>query len=143
VTLFDDIVDFDSVASLDSEGGVSSSGTFTLSGYTDLTTVQNIRLQSQIVLTTVNVLDRMDSKLGFMDDWLDFDGTANGGSVDCWVEASETDDDPAGAPTWTPYNRLDVADVNCRAFRWRAQLTSNDPAFSPYVSTLNVTARHL
>lgn len=146
-TLFDDIADVDALTNFDFSAGVGESGTYTFdhsgTGYTDLTTVQDIRLQSVIELSTENVLDLFDTRQSLIDDWVDFDGAAGGGTVDCWVEVSTTDDDPAGTPTWTDYNRVDVADVNCRAFRARAQLTSNDPAYNALVSTLSLTAKEL
>jgi hypothetical protein len=145
--LFDDIPDVDALATFDFPAGVTDSGTYTFShsgaGYTDLTTVQDIRLQSKIELATTNVYDLIDFRQAFIDDWLDFDGAAGGGAVDCYVEVSTTDDNPGGSPTWGAYNRVDVADFNCRAFRARAQLTSNDPAYNALVSTLEITAKQL
>ncbi|MCU1324988.1 MAG: hypothetical protein JWN34_358 [Bryobacterales bacterium] len=141
--LFDDVADVDSIITFDFPAGVAESGTYTAASYTDLTTVQDIRLQSKITLATTNVYTLMDLRQAFIDDWLDFDGAAGGGTVDCWMEVKTTDDDPAGTPTWTDWNRVDVADVNCRAFWHRARLTSNDPAYNALVSTLQITAKQL
>lgn len=141
--LFDSIPDFDSITDLDLAGGVATAGTYTFPDTQDLGSVQSVRLRSVVELTTVNTLDKIDSRTSFIDDWTDFDGTSGGGNVDCYVEMRETDDNPSGSPTWTSWQRLDVADRNARAFQFRAQLTSADPAYNVQVSTLGVTISEL
>lgn len=141
--MFDDIADFDSISSLDDYGGVNTSGTYTFSAGLDLTTKQRVRLVSTIVGQTVDVNDKIDERSANIDDWLDFDGTAGGGSTDCYLEVRATDDNPAGSPTWSAWNRLDASEQYARAFQFRAQLTSTDVAFNQCVTQLRVTAQQV
>ncbi|HYH68337.1 MAG TPA: hypothetical protein VD866_26830, partial [Urbifossiella sp.] len=141
--LFDDIPDFDSVNSLDAYGGVRPTGTYTFASGTDLGAVGKVRVETSLDISAVNINDRVDSRYGMIDDWLDFDGTLAGGSVDVWVEARETDDDPAGTPAWGDWGRVDAADYDCRALQYRAVLTSADPAYNVNVSRLRVSIKEV
>lgn len=136
--LFDDITDFDSIPSLDDFGGVSTSGTYTFASGTNNGSVKKVRLRSTIELTTINVNDLIDSRTSDIDDWPDFDGTSGGGTVDCYVEVRETDNDPTGSPTWSAWKRMDAADYEAWGLQYRAVLTSSDPAFNVNVSKLRV-----
>lgn len=139
VGMFDDIPDLDAVSSLDGYGGVGTSGTYTFSVGTDLLTVQRVRITSQLQGAVNNLLDQIDDRSGNVDDWVDWDGASFGGSsADAWVEARETDDDPAGAPTWKAWKRLDAAEFQARALQYRAQLTTADVAYRPEISALRV-----
>jgi hypothetical protein len=100
--------------------------------------VDNVRLTSVIQASVVNVNDLIDSRTDNIDTWLDFDGSGGGGSADAWVELRHTDDDPAGAPTWTSWKRLDAAEFEARAFQYRAQLRSYDPAYNIHITQLRV-----
>lgn len=141
--LFDAIADFDAISSLDDYDGVSASGTYTFAAGLDLTTKQRVRLVSTIVGLTVNVNDLIDDRSANIDDWLDFDGTAGGGSTDCYLEVRATDDNPAGSPTWSAWTRLDASEQYARAFQFRGRLTSSDVAFNQYVTQLRVTAQQV
>jgi hypothetical protein len=77
-----------------------------------------------------------------VDDWGDFDGTANA-DCDAWVEVRETDDNPAETPDWSDWRRLDASEYAARAFQFRAQLASNDPAFNIHITHLRVSAQTL
>jgi len=139
--LFDDIADFDSISSVDDCGGVAASGTYTFSAGYDAGAVTRMRLTGQLEGLTVNVNDLIDSRLGNIDDWVDFDGTSGGGSADAYLEVRETDDNPAAAPTWSAWKRLDAAELNCRAVQARAQLRSTDPAYNIHISKLRLKAQ--
>jgi hypothetical protein len=136
--LFDAIPDFDSVASLDDYGGVGSSGTYTFSAGIDLTTVKRVRVTSKLEGVIVNVNDLIDSRTDSIDDWLDFDGTL-GADADAYVEMRETDDDPAGTPTWSAWKRLDADEHECRGLEFRAQIVTNDPAYNVHIDVLRAT----
>lgn len=140
---FDDIPDFDAIADLDSYGGIASSGTYMFAGGFDLTTVQRVRLTSTIEATSVNTLDRIDERTAFIDSWEDFDGTTQS-AADCRVQVRHTDGDPAGSPVaWSAWNDLDSAEFEARGFEFRAQLTTDDPAFNIRVDTLSVVAENI
>jgi hypothetical protein len=141
--LFDDIPDFDSISSLDDYGGVLASGTYTFSAGFDFGVVSRRRLTGQIEGLTVNVNDLFDDRLGNIDEWLDFDGTAGGGSIDAWLEFRETDDDPASSPSWSEWKRLDAAEVQCWGAQLRLQLRSTDVAYNVHIDTLRVKSEQV
>lgn len=138
--LFDAIPDLDAVANLDSYGGIAASGTYTFSAGIDLGSIQNVRVTGAIEGVTVNVLDNIDDRTGNIDDWLDFDGTTGGGSTDAYLEVRQTDDNPSASPAWTAWVRLDAAEKRARAFQFRLQMLSTDPAYNQTVTALSVAA---
>jgi hypothetical protein len=135
----DSEADFDAIADLDTLGGLMPAGSYAFSGGMDLLMVKSVRLTAAIAAEVVNTYDQVDARAESIDEWLDFDG-AVGGEADAWVEVRETNDDPAGAPTWSDWRRLDAAEFTARAFEFRAQLRSNDAAFNIHVAELSVTA---
>lgn len=135
--LFDDIPDLDAVADLDSYGGIITTGTYTFAAGFDLTTVKRVRLTTRVSLISVNVLDLIDDRVSNIDDWEDFDGT-NQAQGDCKVYVRHTDDNPAGSPTWTAWERLDSAEFQARGFQFKAVLSSTDAAINVHVSELGV-----
>jgi hypothetical protein len=137
--LIDSVADFDAIADVDSLGGITGSGSYAFANAIDLTTVRNCRLTARIAATVVNTNDLVDSRTGLVDDWLSFDGVA-GNEADAWVEVRQTDDNPAGSPTWTAWRRLDSGEFRARAFQFRAQLRTSDPAFNIHIAELSVTA---
>ncbi len=141
--LFDDITDFDSIPSLDYSGGAAATGIYTFATGFDNTTVKNFRLDTTMVVQIVNVVDLVDSRTDDIDDWQDFDGLNGTVSADAYIEVRETDDNPAGSPTWTAWKRVHAADYTCRALQLRAVLVSYDPAYTIQVSQLRATTRAL
>lgn len=131
--------DFDAIADLDGLGGALPSGSYDFASGIDLTTVKRVRLTASMQAAIDNLLSNVDARAADVDDWLDWDGAA-GGEADAWVEVRQTDDDPAGSPTWSDWRRLDASEFAARAFEFRAQLRSTDPAFNIHVSELSVTA---
>ena len=131
----------DAVAQWDAEGGIKTSGTYTMQYGIDLGSVKKTRLGTDITTVTTNaiVLDLVDSRAANIDTWESFDGVT-GAQTDAEVEVRETDDDPAGTPTWDVWKRLEVADYQARAFHFRLNLESNDPTFNIRVSQLTITA---
>lgn len=137
--LLDDEADFDAIADLDALGGVRAAGTYAFSGGIDLGAVSPIRLTSHLLALVDNQNDQWDDRGGLIDDWGEVDGIF-GGEADAWVEVRQTPDNPAGAPTWSEWSRLDSAEFHARAFQFRAQLLSHDPAFDIHISELSVSA---
>jgi hypothetical protein len=135
----DDIADFDAVADLDALGGIAPSGTYTFAGGIDLGAVGNVRLTSRVLATVEDEGDQWDDRTDPIDTWGAIDGVF-GGEADAWVEARRTDDNPAGTPAWSGWSRLDSAEFRARAFQFRAQLRSHDPAFNINVTELSVAA---
>lgn len=143
VGLFDDIADLDALDDLDTFGGIALSGTYDFAGGFDLGSVKRVRLTSNVDATSVNTLDSFDDRTGDIDTWEDFDGTTQS-AADCRVQVRHTDDSPSGSPIdWSVWNDLDSAEFEARGFDFRAQLTTNDPAFNIRVDTLGVVAEEI
>lgn len=140
VGMWDDIPDLDAVTDIDGYGGISTAGTYTFAAGLDLGSVSLVRLTGRIEGSTVNLLSAFDDRTGLVDSWEDWDGTEATGAADVYLEVRETDDNPAGAPVWSGWKRLDASEFEARAFQFRAQLTSEDAAYRPEVSVLRVTA---
>jgi hypothetical protein len=118
---------------------VSPSGTYTFSAGFDFTTVKRARITGQIEAVVFNAFDLIDSRTDDIDSWTDFDGaTGIGSSADVWLEARKTDDNPAGSPTWTAWERLDASEVTCRGMQFRLQMRSFDPTINILVDVLRV-----
>lgn len=137
---FDAIADFDAVTDLDNFGGTFTSGSYGFSAVLDLRAGGPVRLESMIDVTVFNKTDLWDDRTDPIDQWEDVDGNQAGITGDAVVYVSATDDDPAGAPTWGPWERLDVADYPAQAFRFEARLSVTDPAYNIEIPTLEVTA---
>ena len=131
--------DVNAIASWDFEGGVAASGTFDFAAGLDLGSVKRARLETGIAAIIVNTLDLIDDRIVFADTWDDFDG-ANSGAADAQVWVRETDDDPAGAPNWSAWQRLDSAEFEARAFDFQARLSSEDGTHNIEISVLTVAA---
>lgn len=140
--LFDAITSLDGVSDVDLFGGVASSGTYDFASGIDLGSQKRTRARSSVTATVVNALDQVDSRTGNVDEWQDFDGNA-AASADARVYVRETNDDPAGSPSWSAWNRLDVAEFNARAFQFQARLTSADVAYNIHVSALGATVEEV
>jgi hypothetical protein len=142
--LFDDIPNFDALSSLDDYGGTQTSGVYYFAAGIDLGSKQRVKLTSILDGMVQNSNDLVDSRTGNIDDWLDFDGDDGGSACDAWIEVRSTDLDPGSSPgDWTAWNRLDAAEFNARGFEFRAQLTSNDPAYNILISQMRVRAEEL
>lgn len=137
----DDWGDVDGIDDWDSEGGVLAQGTYTFAAGMDFGTVKRVRVTADYLATVVNVLDQFDARTAPIDSWPSFDGDVEGDEATMRVEVRETDDDPTGTPTWSAWQRLDVADFEARALEFRVQLTSTDPAFNVQTDQITITAR--
>lgn len=125
--------------SWDAEGGTVLSGTYDFDSGFDLGSVRRIRLTTEIGALVVNVLDTIDSRTLPIDQWESVDGT-EGASADAQIWVRYTDDDPAGSPAWSDWQRLDAAEFKARGFQFQARLSTADPAFNIFVDTLEVHA---
>lgn len=72
----------------------------------------------------------------------DFDGDPNAfDNHDVQLEVRTTNDDPAGTPTWSAYQRFVVGDYTCRAMEFRLVLSTTNANSSPVVSAATVKAQ--
>lgn len=136
---FDSIPNFDAVPNLDAYGGIVLSGTYDFAGAIDLGTVETVRVGATVSALVVNTLDQIDARNSDIDDWADFDGTG-AASADCKIYIRETDDNPSGSPVWSEWKQLFIGDYQARAFQFKAELSTLDPAYNIKVSELTVTA---
>jgi hypothetical protein len=141
-SLFDDITYLDLVEDIDSFGGISASGTYLFASGIDLTTVKRVRLVTSIAVEIINIRDKINSRTGFIDDWLDFDGVV-GGKCDAQIEVRYTNDNPSASPVWSKWNSLHIGDYFARAFEFRTLIASLDPAYNINVTTLGITANEI
>ncbi|WP_417847121.1 hypothetical protein, partial [Thalassospira povalilytica] len=140
--MFDDIPEFDEIASLDGYGGVVASGLYLHGAGHDFTTKSRRVLSASVTLQTVNVIDLFDQRAGTVDGWASFDGETSGeGDAITWY--ATTDDDPAGSPVWSSWQRLDRAEVYCRAVKYRTEITVSDSSYNVLISDLRVRAESL
>lgn len=140
--LIDDQPDFDAMPSLDALGGLVSAGTYVFATGFDFGTVTRMRLTSVISALSVGGNDRIDDRTELIDTWQDFDGIDQGVG-DLIVEVRQTDDDPAGSPTWGAWNTLDSAEFEARGFQFRALLSTEDSAYNIQASQLGVVAEEV
>ena len=118
---------------------VASEGLYAFNLGLDFGTLRRIRLRSEIDLSVLALQDLIDDRLSPMDSWADFDG-AEGAEVDVVLEARETDDDPAAAPVWSDWGRVDSHEIEARAIEARAWLRTTDTGYSPLVTKLRLHA---
>lgn len=122
----------------DEVGDVIGSGYYYFGQSVDLGASYANRVEQRIISTRLDYVDKFDSGSGLFDDRLgDFDGDPTAfDDVDVHMEYRVTNDDPSGSPTWSSWQRFFVADVQGRAFEFRAKLSSTDLNASPQVQQL-------
>ena len=81
-----------------------------------------------------------DTWPGDWDQWTD--EQANFGDHNVLVYAAATNDDPAGSPIWGAWQLANGAEFVGRAFKFKAELTSNNTNVSPSVNTLKATVEY-
>ena len=118
-----------------------SSATYDLSTYIDTGAVRRVRSRVDI---NVNRFDSsaalFDSIPGLFDSFPglfdDFTGGTQFADTDVLTYISVTEQDPAGTPTWSPYQLFKAGDFYGRAFRFRIELKSSTSGVSPSISGL-------
>ncbi|QDV34893.1 phage tail protein [Tautonia plasticadhaerens] len=136
---FDSIPDFDAVADLDAYGGTSVTGTYLFSGAMDLGSVKAVRLTGEVVAAITQIYDQIDSRSDSIDNWASFDGT-DAAAGDARIYVRQTDDNPAGTPTWGAWQRLDSGEFFTRAFQFMLEMAVDDPTYNISVTSLSVHA---
>lgn len=135
--LFDDAEgDFDG-----GSGGVASAGIYYFTDYVDLGAKYVSRVHTDIAVRRLDYVNTFDAAEGLFDARTgNFDGDADiFDDISVRTQVSTTDDDPAGTPTWSGWSDFFVGDVTGRAIRFRAILTTTDPAATPAISALSAT----
>lgn len=122
---------------IDSLGGIVDSGTYTFAGSLDLGTVEKSRLTATIDAVSFDTGDLIDYRYDFIDSWESIDGNRiNDTAVSLYVRTTE--DDPAGAPTWSAWQRFSMGDYEARAFQWKVVLESASATHNVLVTGLSV-----
>lgn len=125
----------------DALGGQATLGYYESSTYIDRTTVAARRWEASIKAAGVDNSIYWDELAGNLDD---LDGYIDGAEInDANVEAfiATTDDNPAGAPTWSSWIPFHVGEFSCRAAKFRLALSVDTPRHNVQVSELSFAVR--
>jgi predicted phage tail protein len=115
-------------------------GTYVYKDTLDLTQVYDINIRRRIVSYPVSTAINFDSVTGLFDDQPgNFDGS-NLDQVNCVTYVRTTNDNPAGTPTWGPWNEFVNAVVRARAIQIRVIGTTQSNLVGLAVSELGATA---
>ena len=142
---FDSIADFDAVASLDDIGGISPTGSYEFGGaaassFLDLGAVFSLDLKRHFLTEGFYPSDLFDARTANLDTWTDFDG-ATAVNVNAEMLVAVTQNDPStGSPTYTGFQTFANGTYKGRGFKFKVNLTSNDPAQDIRVFELGYTA---
>lgn len=140
---FDDVPNPDTVANPDAAGGIAvTTGTYTFAAGFDWTTPKRVRLTAETVFALVNTAVTWDSRLEPIDEWPDID-VVDGAPVVVQVWIRTTDDDPAGTPTWSDWQRCDAAEVYCRAVQARCIVGTDISSYNLRLTKLALLAHEV
>lgn len=145
---------WDSITDLDAyndnlEGGLVDSGEYEFDSYIDTGAIYTSRVAATFSVVLFNIANLVDQwplieNLATIDDgflssdqvdsWVEFDAITNfdaQASVDdatLQVYVSTTNDNPAGAPTWSAWRLFYVGDYTARAFKFKVVLARGENA---------------
>ena len=128
--------------------GGSPAGTYEFSTYIDTGSSRTCRVTGATTFNrhapTAGLWDDIpqnwDTWPGDWDQW--DDEQANFGDNFVVVYVAITDDDPSGSPTWGAWELANGSEFVARAFKFKAELTSNNTNVSPSVETLKATVEY-
>ena len=144
VGLFDAITNFDLESSIDDIGGIAPLGTYEFGGaagtsFLDLGSVFSLDLKRHFLTEAFFPSDQFDS-ITDIDARVDFDGLV-ATKVNAEMLVAVTQDDPSsGSPTYTSFQTFANGTYKGRGFKFKVNLTSNDPDQDIKVSQLGYTA---
>ena len=124
-----------------------STATYTFTGSIDTGAVRRVRSRVDINVnrfdSTAGLFDNIpglfDSIPGLFDD---FTGGTQFADTDVLTYISITQQDPAGSPTWSPYQLFKAGDFYGRAFRFQVVLNSQTVGVSPSISGLTARVQY-
>lgn len=135
--LIDTVVGSGGWGLIDSLGGIVASGEYVFAGALDLGTVEKSRLTAAIDAVSFDTGDQVDFRYDLIDTWLSIDGDViNDTAVSLYVRT--TNDNPAGTPTWTAWQRFSMGDYEARAFQWKVVMESASATHNVLVTGLLV-----
>ena len=146
-TLLDDVADFDNITNFDfaghadiTTGPISSTGSYEFQNLVDLGAKFNLILKRRFVTFGVLPNSLFDSRTGNIDTWTDVDG-GTVENVNAKLLVSTTDDDPSsGSASFTQFNVFANGEYSARGFKFKCEMTSDDPAQNINVSELGFEA---
>jgi len=146
-TLLDDVADFDNITNFDfaghadiTTGPISSTGSYEFQNLVDLGAKFNLILKRRFVTFGVLPNDLFDSRTANIDTWTDVDG-GTVENVNAKLLVSTTDDDPSsGSASFTQFNVFANGEYSARGFKFKCEMTSDDPAQNINVSELGFEA---
>jgi predicted phage tail protein len=137
--LLDDVLDVDALVTFDVMGDVQSSGTYNFAATVDFGNTFSIDFSRYFVTRGYFPSDLIDSRLGEVDTWSDWDGGVID-SVNAILELRSTTDNPSSSPTWGAWQPFVNGTFRGRGFQFRTTLTSNDVAENILVDELGYLA---
>jgi len=139
--LWDSITqNIDDLSNIDFAGPISSSGSYEFQNVVDLGGIFNLTLKRRFVTAGILPNDLIDSRTANIDTWTEFDGTV-ADDVNAKLLVATTEDDPNSAsPTFTQFNTFANGEYRARGFKFKVELTSDDPAQNINVSELGFEA---
>ena len=144
VGLFDAITNFDAEGSIDDIGGIAPLGTYEFGGaaaisFLDLGGVFSLDLKRHFLTEAFFPSDLFDS-ISDVDARVDFDG-ATATKVNAEMLVAVTQNDPSsGSPTYSAFQTFANGTYKGRGFKFKVNLTSNDPDQDIRVFQLGYTA---
>ena len=135
----DGITDFDLIPIFDFLGDTVLLGEYAFNNTLDLGASYSLDLKRYFVTTGFFPSSLMDSRSGLVDTWSDWDGGVID-SVNAKLLVRRTPDDPAGAPAWSSWQEFVNGTFLGRAFQFKAELTSADPAQNIVIDELGYDA---
>jgi hypothetical protein len=128
----------DLTGNVDALGGIVAEGSYAFDG-PDLGGVYTSRVTASLKVTADDVAALWDDIAGNVDDIPGLIDGETPSQVNVRLQISTTEDDPAGAPTWSAYRDFIVGDYKARAFRFKAILESRSASATPVLEELTVT----
>jgi Putative phage tail protein len=122
---------------IDSLGGIVDTGTYYFANEFDLGSVEKCRLTATVDTIAFDTGDLIDFRYDSIDTWESIDGDRiNDTAVTLYVRT--TQDNPAGTPVWTGWQRFAMGDYDARAFQWKVVLDSASATHNVLVTGLTV-----
>ena len=137
--LFDDITNFDLLPVIDFIGNTTTLGTYFFVNTLDLGAAYSIDLARFFVTRGFYPSDLIDSRVGDVDTWSDWDGGVID-SVNAKLYLRRTTDNPSGSPTWSSWQEFVNGAFLGRGFQFKAELSSSDPSENILIDQLGYEA---
>lgn len=137
--MVDDMPEIDAVEDWDSFGGMAAEGEYLLSAPIDAGAVYAaMRITAAVETISFGIGNTIDTRPGLVDTWEDIDG-AQSNATSAILYIATTNDDPAGAPTWSSWQTFIVGDYSGRAFKFKLLLASDAADQNIAIKSLAVT----